>query len=178
MGGPIQDQYPARAHHGTVTTTPAIIYNVVSIPQALTPPAWLAYPHHVPLPLLSDSTTHKHRKHIVGHNTSPCQYIQTQNISPNKTHKHKTSSFRTAHPTKHTNTKHIILQNISPNKTHKHKTYRPSEHLTQTKHPNTKHIVLQNISPNKTQPRLSIRTYHISTYYILYPSGIFFVIKM
>ena len=135
----------------------------------------------------SHIATHTNTKYIVFRTSHPTTHTNTkhivlQNISPNNTYKHKTYcfsehltqqkiqtqnilSFRTAHQTKHTNTKHIVLQNISPNQTHKHKTCRSSEHPTQQ---NTTQIVGQNLP----------LVVNISTYHILYTSGIFFVIKM
>ena len=114
---------------------PAIIYDPVSIPQAPTPPAWSAYPYHVPLPQIPDST-----------------HTNTEN----------TLSVRKLHLPTHINTKHTVRQYISLTNTYKQKTYCPSEHLTQqntqTKntlsartshlltHINTKHIVPQDIS--------------------------------
>ena len=55
----------------------------------------------------SHPTTHTNTRHILSFRTSHptkhtnTKYIVLQNISPNQTHKHKTSFLRTSHPTKH-----------------------------------------------------------------------------
>ena len=120
-GQPVPVQYLAHTRDKPALTTSCYHLQSCPIPQPPTPPDWggvltlpiptrsSLYSYHAPLPLLSDSTTHKHRKDIVH-----------QNISLNK----------------NTHTKHIVYQNISLTNTHKPKTYRPSEHLTQTKHRN------------------------------------------
>ena len=145
----IQDQHPARAHHGTATTTPCHYLRPCLVTPSPTSPAWLANQYHVPLPHLSLIHNTWTQKQIVAKTSHLPSHTNTKTHCPpgHLTYQHIQTQ------------KHIVLQNISPNKTHKHKTYRPSEHLTQQ---NTTHIVRQNL------PLVG----NISTYHILYVRNI------